>query len=142
ADGSLADLHFIYREDYKSHLPPQVLMNLMVQSAAGLDFLANQKLSTSGFAKMGLQHCDVKPSNLLLLGEQVKVADFGLSGPLTWNDGRKVALGTPPYAAPELYEGRPNERTDQYGLAVTYCELRTGLYPFTLNPDGSLASTT
>jgi serine/threonine protein kinase len=142
ADGSLNDLHYIYREDYKTHVPPAVLLNLMEQSATALDFLASQKISTASFTKMGLQHCDVKPSNILLMGEQVKVADFGLSGPLKLADTRNVALGTPPYAAPELYEGRPNERTDQYGLAVAYCELRAGRFPFSLRPDGSVADTT
>lgn len=130
ADGSLNDLHFIYREDYKTNIPPQVLVSLLGQAAAALDFMAEQRVKTSGFAKAGLQHCDVKPSNLLLVGNNVKVADFGLSGPLLWNDARATQMGTPPYAAPELYEGKPSERTDQYGLAVTYFELRTGQFPF------------
>lgn len=130
ADGSLNDLHFIYREDYKTNIPPQVLIGLLSQAASALDFMADQKVKSSGLAKGGLQHCDVKPSNLLLVGNSVKVADFGLSGPLMWGDARGTRIGTPPYAAPELYEGKPSERTDQYGLAVTYYELRTGFMPY------------
>jgi serine/threonine protein kinase len=41
-------------------------------------------------------------------------------------------MGTPPYAAPELYQGKVSTHTDQYALAVTYAELVSGgrvLYP-------------
>jgi len=137
AEGSLNDLHYIYRTDHRTHMPPNVLLNLMAQAAAGLDFIDQQKLpSASSLSQQGMQHCDVKPSNFLLLRNQLKVADFGLSGPQIWNAKGK-AFGTPPYAPPELYEGRANSRTDQYSLAVTYVELRTGYYPFPVPSDGS-----
>lgn len=137
AEGSVNDLHYIYRTDHKSHVPPNVLLHLMAQSAEGLDFIAQQRLTnTNALVQQGMQHCDVKPSNLLLLNNQLKVADFGLSGPQIWNS-RGKAFGTPPYAPPELYEGRANARSDQYSLAVAYVELRSGYYPFPVNSDGS-----
>lgn len=137
ADGSLHDLLYIYRQDYKSNIPPVTLCQLLSQAAAGLDFLAEQRFSVLGsqFVKGGLQHCDVKPSNLLLLGKVVKVVDFGLSGQKLWNASRNHFVGTPPYAAPELYDGKPGERTDQFGLAVTYVELRTGRLPYPVTND-------
>lgn len=137
AEGSLNDLHYIYRTDHRTHVPADVLMNLMNQAAAGIDFIAQQKLSnTNALIQQGMQHCDIKPSNLLLINNTVKVADFGLSGPQMWN-ARGKAFGTPPYAPPELYEGRANSRTDQFSLAVTYVELRSGYYPFPVPSDGS-----
>lgn len=137
AEGSLNDLHYIYRMDHKSHVPSSVLINLMSQAASGLDFIARQKLLTGNMlAQHGMQHCDIKPSNLLLLSNKLKIADFGLSGPQLWNAKGK-AFGTPYYAPPELYEGKANNRTDQFSLAVTYIELRTGLYPYPLSTDGS-----
>lgn len=140
AEGSLNDLHYIYRTDHKSHVPPNVLLNLMSQAAEGLDFIAQQKIANaSALVQQGMQHCDVKPSNLLLLNNQLKIADFGLSGPQIWNS-RGKAFGTPPYAPPELYEGRANARTDQFSLAVTYVELRSGYYPFPMPTDGSFPS--
>jgi serine/threonine protein kinase len=51
------------------------------------------------------------------------VADFGLCmSSLSRTHGKRF-MGTTPYAAPELYEGRVTTHTDQYALAVTYCEL-------------------
>jgi serine/threonine-protein kinase len=35
-----------------------------------------------------------------------------------------------------VYEGRVSERTDQFALAVTYCELRGGRLPFPNAPPG------
>lgn len=137
AEGSLNDLHYIYRSDHRTHVPPDVLINLMAQAAQGLDFIAQQKVAGGNpLLQQCMQHCDVKPSNLLLINNVLKVADFGLSGPQMWNSKHK-AFGTPPYAPPELYEGKANARTDQFSLAVAYVELRTGLFPFPIPSDGS-----
>lgn len=137
AEGSLNDLHYIYRTDHKTHIPPNVLINLMTQAADGLDFIAHQKTAnTNALVQHGMQHCDIKPSNLLVLNSQLKVADFGLSGPQSWNSKNK-AFGTPPYAPPELYEGRANGRSDQFSLAITYVELRSGYFPFPVSSDNN-----
>jgi serine/threonine protein kinase len=133
ADWNLSDLHRAYREQAKAHVPPTLLCDLIDQSADALDFLAQQKIQGLAFGGTGLQHCDVKPSNLLMLNNILKVADFGLSGPSLWNSRSTHFVGTPPYAAPEIYDGRVSERSDQFALAVTYYELRTGSYPFPLS---------
>jgi serine/threonine protein kinase len=130
ADGSLQELQRLYWEQVRTHLPPDQLCELLGQAAEALDFLAAQKMPGLQYGPMGIQHCDIKPSNLLLVGPSLKVADFGLCASRAANGSRKAALGTPPYSAPELYEGRLTERTDQFSLAVTYCELRTGRLPF------------
>jgi serine/threonine protein kinase len=130
ADGSLLDLLHAYQEVANTHVPPDHLCELIYQAAVALDFLASQRTpgATNGFT--GLQHCDVKPSNMLLVGEDLKVSDFGLCAPQFWGSRRGHAFGTPGYAPPELAAGRVTERTDQFSLAVTYCELRMGQIPF------------
>ena len=37
---------------------------------------------------------------------------------------------TPAYAAPELFDGQASGKSDQYSLAVSYCQLRGGRLPF------------
>ena len=39
-------------------------------------------------------------------------------------------VGSPAYMAPECIDRRPSNASDQYSLAVTYYELRTGVLPF------------
>ena len=82
----------------------------------------------------GLQHLDVKPHNLFLVSNHVKVADFGLVSSLGEDrDGggqsRKGGL-TPLYSAPELLRGSLSRHSDQYSLAVVYQQMLTNTVPF------------
>ena len=58
------------------------------------------------------------------------MADFGeaqvMDGPVAPNNG----TWTLAYAAPEFFDGFTSNRSDQYALAVTYCQLRGGKLPF------------
>jgi serine/threonine protein kinase len=125
ADCNLADLRQASMEDAGTNLSPDLALRLVSQAAEALDFLAG--LSLPALGSRGLQHCDIKPSNLLLLGDTLKVADFGLCAGTGWQTHQgKGWRGTWPYAAPELYDGRPAAGTDQYALAVTFCEMVWG----------------
>jgi serine/threonine protein kinase len=123
AEGNLEELRQTYREVTGGNVAPDHLLELLAQTACGLDFIAGLKLPGFNLASMGLQHCDVKPSNLLLMGEQVKIADFGLCAALGQQTHKHGCRGTVPYAPPELYRGRASPTTDQFSLAVTYCDL-------------------
>ena len=41
---------------------------------------------------------------------------------------------TPAYAPPEFFQGQVTPYSDQYSLAISYCQLRTGRLPFQGNP--------
>ena len=81
--------------------------------------------------KHNLQHLDVKPRNLFLIGDRVKVADFGLVKHLQ-NQGTSGPLSgvTPLYAPPETLLGKVSPHSDQYSLAIVYQEMVTGHRPF------------
>ena len=130
ADGSLRDLHRAYKEETGGNIPPLHLCELLTQAAQALDFLATQRIDGVPGTANGLQHCDVKPRNLLLLGDDIKVADFGLCMPQIGNGKSRLRIGTPLYTPPEFADGKVTVRSDQYSLAVTYCEMRTGQLPF------------
>jgi serine/threonine protein kinase len=104
-------------------IPPAELLNYMSDAAQGLDALNSQQV----------QHRDVKPANLLLLGSSVKVADFGLAKVLEETVGSNTGAGTLAYTAPECFRGELTQQSDQYSLAVTYYQLRTGQLLFNGN---------
>jgi serine/threonine protein kinase, bacterial len=124
ADGNLNDLQAVYRAEQGRSIPAEHLLDLLDDAAAGLDFLAASR-AAAGLGGDALQHCDVKPGNLLVVGNRVKVADFGLCSTAFAGGRHQGFVGTPGYASPEQYEGRPTARSDQFALAVTYCELVT-----------------
>jgi hypothetical protein len=121
----LADksLHDSFAECQASGLlgvPREDLLRYLRDAAEGLDHLIQ---------KHNLQHLDVKPRNLFLISDRVKVADFGLVKHIERQSGILSSI-TPLYAAPETFTGKISEHSDQYSLAIVYQELLTGHRPF------------
>src|SRR5205085_1811751 len=100
------------------------LLRFLVESAEVLDLMND---------RFGLQHLDIKPQNLFLLLNHVKVADFGQVKDLQGVAAQVTGGITPVYAAPETFDGFVSRFCDQYSLACVYQELLTGQRPF----DGS-----
>ena len=126
ADRSLHDLLCQYRDAGLPGVPRAELLRYFEEAAEVLDVLNQEH---------GLQHLDVKPRNLFLVGRHVKVGDFGLVNSLAEMSGStpsalQMGAGTPVYAAPECFLGKITLFTDQYSLAITYHELLTGEPPF------------
>jgi serine/threonine protein kinase len=126
ADGNLHALRETYKAEAGTNVPVDHALEMLDQVAEALDFLAKLQLPGVNIVSRGLQHCDIKPSNILLVGDVVKVADFGLCAVTGSRYGARGWLGTPPYAAPELFDGQGVPGTDQHALAVTWCEICYG----------------
>lgn len=128
-DASLFDLMMLYHHDLGQHIDTVKLFGFMEQVARALDYL-NARRHTSEGRTVGYQHADVKPNNLLLFGDVVKLCDYGLSVPTSGGNTPCHRQGTAEYSAPEVFQGYLAESSDQYSLAVTYYLLRTGAFPF------------
>ncbi len=129
ADSSLVNRFDACRTAGLPGVPRGELLAYMTDAAEALDVLGRQHK---------LQHLDVKPANLFLVGGHVKVGDYGLVArfetgtPATGKLGRGL---TPKYVAPEVLRNQIDPRSDQYTLALVYLELLTGSYPY----DGTTA---
>lgn len=131
ADQSLKDRYEQCRSEGLTGIPREELLQHMQDAADALDYMSQ---------RYSLQHLDIKPENLLILGGRLKVADFGLVKDI---HGETVSMPmglTPVYAAPEVFDGNPSLHSDQYSLAIVYQELLTGILPFPGRTPAQLAA--
>jgi serine/threonine protein kinase len=121
AECSLKDRFDICKKAGQGGISRDELLSYMRDSADALDYMSEQH---------SLQHLDVKPENLLMLGGRIKVADFGLVKDIHDHTASMMGGLTPVYAPPEVFEGRPSRKSDQYSLAIVFQEMLTGQLPF------------
>jgi serine/threonine protein kinase len=125
ADKSLHALQEEYRTQGMPGIPRDELLGYLLEAAEALDWM--------NFGH-GLQHLDVKPHNLFLVSNHVKVGDFGLVHSLGETDEghspQRRGGVTPLYASPEILRGTLSRHSDQYSLAIVYQQLLTGTVPF------------
>ena len=96
-----------------------------------------QILSALGFAHQHkVIHRDIRPSNILIDKEDnIKVTDFGTSTLLLGKPFATTRIGSPPYMAPEQFEGRAVLSSDIYSIGCLFYEMVTGFPPIVLaNP--------
>jgi hypothetical protein len=121
ADKSLWDRFKECRDQGLPGIPREELLRYFEEAAEALDLMNEQ---------YNLQHLDIKPQNLFLMFNHIKVGDFGLVKDLEGMWARSTSGVTAVYAAPETFEGLVSRFCDQYNLAVAYQELLTGQLPF------------
>ncbi len=99
-------------------------LNIAIQVAAGLSY-AHQR---------GVVHGDIKPSNIMVLGDNlVKIADFGIAKMASSMERKQEdgIYGTPPFMSPEQIQGKPiDARSDIFSLGVVLYYMLTDRLPF------------
>ncbi|MBA2113618.1 serine/threonine-protein kinase [Bremerella alba] len=127
AEGSLDERLKSYGQ---GGIPREELLDYMLQTARGIDYL-NSPVHDVGGEKVGIQHRDIKPANLLFAGDSVLVGDFGVAAAFGEYDTEATSVvGSLCYMSPESIKRIPSSSSDQYALAITYYQLRTGTLPF------------
>ncbi len=113
--------------------PAQELVSVMRQAAEGL----------AAAHAAGLVHRDFKPANVMVdRTGRVRVVDFGLAREVMWTaddaapSGDIVgvlntkAAGTPPYMAPEQFDGQVSAASDQFAFCTSLYEGVCGRRPW------------
>jgi len=81
--------------------------------------------------KQGVIHRDLRPANVFVTDKGVvKVGDFGTSRFLEIAAHGTTVIGSPPYMAPEQFEGRAVFASDLYSLGITMYQMLTGELPY------------
>ena len=90
--------------------------NAQPSTVDALALLARVADGLGAIHKARLVHADIKPSNVVVVGDEPIIVDLGLA----WTRGG----GTPKYMAPELANGQqPDAASDQYSLCLLATEL-------------------
>lgn len=121
ADCNLYERFREYRGKGSMGIPREELLGYMEETAEALDIMTTEH---------DLLHLDIKPQNLFLMYNHIKIGDFGLVKDLEGMHAKVTGGVTPVYAAPETFEGYVSRYSDQYSLAIVFQELLTGIRPF------------
>jgi serine/threonine-protein kinase len=96
-----------------------------------LDFTCQICNAVDHAHRQGVIHRDLRPANVLVAeNDMLKVADFGTSRFLEIAAHGTTVIGSPPYMAPEQFQGKAVFASDIYSLGVTMYQMLTGTLPY------------
>jgi eukaryotic-like serine/threonine-protein kinase len=99
--------------------------------ARALDYTCQICNAVDHAHRQGVLHRDLRPSNVLVTDNGLaKVADFGTSRFLEIAAYGTTVIGSPPYMAPEQFQGKAVFASDIYSLGVTMYQMFTGVLPY------------
>lgn len=107
--------------------PIAIKVNLLIQTLQALAYLHRH----------GILHRDLKPQNILVTNQQIRIVDFGLAVGV---DKSTDLAGTMAYMAPELLLDRyASVASDLYAVGIMAYELFAEIHPFKVDTDFSTA---
>jgi serine/threonine-protein kinase len=96
-----------------------------------LDYTCQISNAVDHAHRQGVLHRDLRPANVLVTESgMLKVADFGTSRFLEIAAHGTTVIGSPPYMAPEQFQGKAVFASDIYSLGVTMYQMMTGVLPY------------
>ena len=131
--GEAADgIPFIVMAYYPGETLEQLLRHRRVSLATAVEYAAQIACGLGAAHDRGIIHRDVKPANIIVTDDVVKLLDFGIAHALSAGTTEQTLTpGTIAYMAPEQVEGRAlDHRTDLWSLGVVLYEMCTGTRPF------------
>jgi serine/threonine-protein kinase len=126
------------------YVPGETLENLIAARGAldlplALDYICQIANAMDHAHRQGVIHRDLRPANVFVTDKGLlKVGDFGTSRFLEIAAHGTTVIGSPPYMAPEQFEGRAVFASDIYSLGVTMYQMLTGDLPYDMPAPGDL----
>jgi serine/threonine-protein kinase len=98
--------------------------------AEALDYTCQIANAVDHAHRQGVIHRDLRPANVFVTSKGLlKVGDFGTSRFLEIAAHGTTVIGSPPYMAPEQFEGRAVFASDIYSLGITIYQMLAGVLP-------------
>ena len=130
ADGSL----YLVMEFLDGTSLTHLLESGPLPRARAVEIARQMLLGLEAAHQLGIAHRDVKPDNVMIVGDRVKLLDFGIAKneraafKLT---AAGLAFGTPEYISPEMAMGLDTDaRSDLYSVGIVLFQMLTGRLPF------------
>jgi serine/threonine-protein kinase len=126
------DVFFIVME----YVPGETLEQMILREGAldvarALDFTCQICNAVDHAHRAGIIHRDLRPGNMLVSHSGLlKVSDFGTSRFLEIAAHGTTVIGSPPYMAPEQFQGKAVFASDIYSVGVTMYQMLTGVLPY------------
>ena len=125
------NVFFIVMEYVEGDTLEDVIAGNALETPRMLDYAAQVCNAIRHAHDQGVIHRDLRPPNMLISRTGVlKVADFGVSRFLELAARGTTVIGSPPYMAPEQFEGKAVFASDIYSLGVTMYQMLTGVLPY------------
>ena len=108
---------------YHQHISQETFLQFAIQICEIVEYLHSHRPDP-------ILYLDMKPSHIIVCGEQVKLIDFGIANFLS-NSGKNIhKFGTKKYAAPEQMTDKPlDEKTDVYGVGKVLAHMLSYMKP-------------